>query len=96
MNCFARKGMVRKVIGGHWPWSPCMQEMARQNEIEAYVLPGGCVMQLYRAIAAKRPGLVTHVGLGTFVDPRIEGGRMNAAAKEDLAAIIHEPEAAPG
>lgn len=88
MNCFAHKGMVRKVIGGHWPWSPRMQQMARDNEIEAYALPGGVVMQLYREIAAKRPGLLTHVGLGTFVDPRREGGRMNAAAKEELVERI--------
>jgi acyl CoA:acetate/3-ketoacid CoA transferase len=88
MNCFAHKGMVRKVIGGHWPWSPRMQQMARDNEIEAYVLPGGVVMQLYREIAAKRPGLMTHVGLGTFVDPRREGGRMNEAAKEELVERI--------
>lgn len=88
MNCFAHKGMVRKVIGGHWPWSPRMQEMARDNEIEAYVLPGGCMMQLYREIAAKRPGLLTHVGLDTFVDPRREGGRMNEAAKEELVERI--------
>ncbi|MFC7397779.1 acyl CoA:acetate/3-ketoacid CoA transferase [Chelatococcus sp. GCM10030263] len=88
MNCFAHKGMVRKVIGGHWPWSPRMQQMARNNEIEAYVLPGGVVMQLYREIAAKRPGLMTHVGLGTFVDPSREGGRMNEAAKEELVERI--------
>ncbi len=88
MNCFAHKGMVRKVIGGHWPWSPRLQQMARDNEIEAYVLPGGVVMQLYREIAAKRPGLLTHVGLRTFVDPRREGGRMNQAAKEDLVELI--------
>lgn len=88
MNCFAHQGMVRKVIGGHWPWSPRMQQMARDNEIEAYVLPGGVVMQLYREIAAKRPGLLTHVGLGTFVDPRREGGRMNEASHEELVEHI--------
>ena len=78
---FAHEGLVRKVTGGHWVWSPRMQEMARANQIEAYVLPGGVVMQLYREIGAGRPGLISRVGLGTFVDPRVEGGRMNAAAK---------------
>lgn len=88
LNRFAHEGMVRKVIGGHWVWSPRMQEMARADKIEAYVLPGGVAMQLFREIGAKRPGLFTHVGLGTFVDPRVEGGRMNRAAKEDLAEVV--------
>jgi propionate CoA-transferase len=88
MNCFAHEGMVRKVIGGHWVWSPRMQELARSNRIEAYVLPGGVAMQLFREIGAGRPGLFTHVGLGTFVDPRVDGGRMNEAAKDDLAEIV--------
>ena len=79
---FAHEGLVRKVTGGHWVWSPRMQEMARANKIEAYVLPGGVVMQLYREIGAGRPGLISRVGLGTFVDPRVEGGRMNEAARE--------------
>jgi acyl CoA:acetate/3-ketoacid CoA transferase len=87
MNCFAHEGMVRRVIGGHWVWSPRMQELARDEKIEAYVLPGGVVMQLYREISAGRPGLLTHVGLGTFVDPRIEGGKMNKKAKEDLVEV---------
>jgi propionate CoA-transferase len=88
MNRFAHRGLVRKVIGGHWVWSPKMQKMAADNEIEAYVLPGGVAMQLMREIAAGRPGLMTHVGLGTFVDPRFGGGRMNEAARDTLAEVI--------
>jgi propionate CoA-transferase len=88
VNCFAHEGLVRKVIGGHWVWSPRMQELARTNKIEAYVLPGGVVMQLYREIGAGRPGLISRVGLGTFVDPRLDGGRMNEAAKETPVETI--------
>ena len=88
MNRFAHAGMTGKVIGGHWVWSPRMQQMARDNDIEAYVLPGGVIMQLMREVAAGRPGLITHVGLGTFVDPRLDGGRMNEAATQDLTEII--------
>ena len=88
MNRFAHEGMVRRVIGGHWVWSPRMQEMARDEKIEAYVLPGGVIMQLLREIGAGRPGLITHVGLGTFADPRLEGGRMNRRATEALVEVI--------
>ncbi len=57
MNRFAHEGMVRKVIGGHWVWSPRMQQLAKEDKIEAYVLPGGVAMQLFREIGAGRPGL---------------------------------------
>ena len=88
MNCFAHEGMVRRVVGGHWVWSPAMQQLARENKIEAYILPGGVSSQLLREIGAGRPGLITHVGLGTVCDPRHGGGRMNAAARDDLAEVI--------
>ena len=88
MNRWAYEGLVKRVIGGHWVWSPRMQQLARDEKIEAYTLPSGCVMQLYREIGGKRPGLFTHVGLGTFADPRLGGGRMNKSAKEDLVDVI--------
>jgi len=88
MNCFAHEGLVRKVIGGHWVWSPRMQQLAANEQIEAYILPGGVSSQLLREIGAGRPGLFTHVGLGTVCDPRLGGGRMNARATEDLAEVV--------
>ena len=88
MNCFAHEGLVRRVIGGHWVWSPAMQQLARDNKIEAYILPGGVSSQLMREIGAGRPGLISHVGLGTVCDPRFGGGRMNDAAQDDLAEVI--------
>ncbi len=86
---FAHKGMVRKVVGSHWTWSVRMQRLAADNEIDAYVLPQGVMTQLVREIAAGRPGLITKVGLRTFVDPRVEGGRLNERSKEELSFLFH-------
>jgi len=88
MNCFAHAGMVKRVIGGHWVWSPAMQQLALNEQIEAYILPGGVSSQLMREIGAGRPGLFTQVGLGTVCDPRLGGGKMNASAKEDLSEVV--------
>ena len=88
MNRFANPGMTRRVICGHWGWSPRLQAMARANEIEAYSLPGGVISMLLRASGAGHPGVFTKTGLGTFVDPALQGGRINTAAREDLVRRI--------
>ncbi len=85
---FAHEGMVKKVIGSHWTWSVNMQKLACENKIEAYVLPQGTMSQMVREIAGGRPGVITKVGLGTFVDPRVENGAMNEVSKENLVEVV--------
>ncbi len=88
VNRFAHEGMVRRVIGGHWTWSKRMQKLAHENRIEAYTFPAGPIQTLLREIGAGRHGLVTHIGLDTFADPRHGGGRCNARATEELVEVV--------
>ena len=81
-------GMIRRLVTSYLNLNRMLQRRLIDNEIEGYLLPLGAIVQLYREIAAGRPGLVTHVGLGTFVDPEHGGGRVNARTVEDYVERV--------
>jgi acyl CoA:acetate/3-ketoacid CoA transferase len=82
----ARKGLLKRILGGSYPSGPSTAEppliwqMITGNEIPAYNIPSGILFDMHREAAAKRPGVLTKVGLDTFVDPQRQGCAMNAAA----------------
>ena len=84
----AYRGLLKRIVTGAFVNSPAIAELAKEDAIEAYTLPQGALSQLMREMAAGRPGLVTHVGLHTFIDPRYGGGRQSLSAKEDLLEVI--------
>lgn len=90
LNRLAHKGLIKRVIGGNYGLQLVfMKKLVVTGEIEAYNFPQGVICQLYRAMAAKQPGVVTHIGLYTYMDPRQEGGKMNNATTEDLIEVVN-------
>jgi len=82
------KGLIGKVITGHIGLTPRIPELINNNECQAYNFPLGVIAELFRCSTQGRKGLMTKVGLRTFVDPRLEGGKMNAVTTEDLVKVV--------
>jgi propionate CoA-transferase len=88
LHHLGHEGLVSKWIGAHTDAAPGMAHLVEHNKCQAYCLPQGVVLQLYREIAAHRPGVITKVGLGTFVDPRLEGAKLNSVTTADYVKVI--------
>lgn len=87
---FTSQGMVKRIIGSHWGLAPKWMEKIASNKVEAFCLPQGQIVHLYTAMAAGQAGYLSKVGLGTFIDPRIEGGKMNNLTRQlpDLVEVV--------
>ncbi|HPE16207.1 MAG TPA: malonate decarboxylase subunit alpha, partial [Oscillospiraceae bacterium] len=88
LNHFAYEKMLGRVVSGHVGLSKKFSALIAADKVPAWNFPQGVVTHLFRAVAGGKPGVLTHVGLETFADPRVEGGKMNPSAREDLVDVV--------
>ncbi|MBP2627521.1 MAG: carA 1 [Firmicutes bacterium] len=85
---WAEDGLVKRLVVGHVGSSPRMAQFVADNKCECYFWPLGVVCQWYTEVARKNAGLFSKIGLGTFIDPRVEGGKVNDVTKEDIIKVM--------
>ncbi|MGL5624087.1 acyl CoA:acetate/3-ketoacid CoA transferase [Cetobacterium sp.] len=88
LNHLAHEGMVNKVIGGHWGLAPKLGNLALENKIQGYNLPQGVISHMFRDLASGKKGTISKIGIGTFVDPELQGGKVNEITSEDIVKEI--------
>jgi len=88
LDALAHEDLVHRAIGGFWGLAPKLTDLVRDNRIEAHNWPQGVISQLFRATAARLPGVISRTGLGTFVDPDEDGGRLNRLTQRSLVRKI--------
>ena len=82
------EGLLSRVIAANFGRMPKVAQAALENKITGYNLPQGVISKLYRSCASGSPGLFTKVGLHTYVDPRLGGGKVNSATTEDIVKLV--------
>jgi propionate CoA-transferase len=88
VNALAQDGLVGELQCTHLGTVPKLAAMVNDNKFPAFIMPQGVFAQLVKAIGAKKPGVITHVGLKTYADPRVEGCKVNQAAKDSGKEIV--------
>ena len=87
-SMLAHPTMIKRIVAGHLGQSPKLAALVDENLVEGYNFSMGTLSQMMRAAAAKQPGVITKVGMGTFMDPRQTGGKLNERTTEDLVRTI--------
>jgi len=90
LEIIALEGLVKRLIFSHCGLMPQISKLIMENKVLAYSFPQGVLSQIFREIAAKRPGLITHVGLHTYCDPRIEGGKANELTEKSPEDLVEQ------
>jgi propionate CoA-transferase len=96
MEHVARPGLLRRIVAGSFinprhpvtGQRPALTRLIQGDAIEAYTWPIGATMQWLREVARRSPGYLTRVGLGTFVDPRLGGGKLTSLSRADLVEVV--------